>query len=1110
MMRSLRGPRALFVLAMTVGLSAQAQAQNAVINGRVTSDQGQPLMGANVYVTELNLSVGTNQAGDYTLTIPAARVSGQVVALRVRSVGFSPTHQNITVTPGVQTVNFQLRADVLRLGEMIVTGVSTATEAIKVPFAVTRVDSAMMPVQGANPISQLQGKVPGANIVSASGRPGAAPAVVLRGPSSINASGRGQGPLYIVDGLLLQGDLPDINPSDIENIEVVKGAAAASLYGARAGGGVINITTKSGSSGNDGIKFNIRSEYGQSAIPRSFSIAKNHWLPMDASGQMYCANVVSGGSNCARYIDMDAERRRVNDVPTPHSIAPQQFLYDAGVSSVRSNRELAGIFSANTWPTQYDQVGQATTASPFLTLNGDMRGRVGTTGFFASASYTDQEGGFRYLGGMNRMTGRLNLDQKFGNQVTLMVNSYYSQLEEGGFESDGGTAFFRLSRQPAFVQQGTRDSQGRLYIRSNPLNQGDQNFNPLYAFENQGQNGKTSRYITSGTLKYSPLEWLDVSADVGYDRSLGNQYYQTDRGYRSTTANPTTASGYRSEGSWDRRSFNSQLGAVAKPHLANWVNTTFSLRYLYDQQDNTSIGASGQNLAVPGLATLNTVSQNQDVSSGNSSIRSQSIFGGVDLDFLDRYILLFSLRQEGSSLFGENQRWHTFPRVAATWIASEEGWWPAPDAVSMMKLRGSVGKAGNRPNFAAQYETYSIGTGGTLNPATLGNKELRPELITETELGLDTELFGRVALSVTYAQSLAKDQILQVPAPAASGFASQWRNAGELENKTWEASLELPIIRRPGLNWSTRLIYDRNRATITKLDVPAYTLPGGPQGAESMYYVQEGERLGTIYGRSFLRECDQLPGNFGSSCGTPTSNFQKNNDGFLVWTGGKPLTEGVTSNYYQAQLPAADAPWGHRVNWGLPIVRRDDEDAPLIRPIGVSTPDYHLGLSSNLSWKRFTAYGLLDGVFGRDVWNEGFHWAQGDFMSGNTDQGGKDIGLVKPLGYYWRVGPGIGGHASGIGGLYDVLGPTDDSVEDASFIRLREVSVSYNVGAIAGSGNWTLGLVGRNLLTSTKYRGYDPEVGRGGGQLSSAALNGIDYFTFPNLRTVTVQFSTSF
>lgn len=1113
MMRSLRGQLGWLAVALAAGVAIplQAQAQNAVINGRVTSEQGQPLNGANVYITELDISVGTNPNGNYTITVPSARVSGQSVVLRVRSVGFVPQQREITLTAGTSSQNFVLRADVMRLSEVVVTGVSQATEAVKVPFAVTRVDTSLMPVAGTNPISQLQGKVPGANIISASGRPGAAPAVVLRGPGSINASNRSQGPVYMIDGVILDGALPDLNPNDIESVEVVKGAAAASLYGARAGGGVINITTKSGRTAADGIKYGFRAEYGQSVIPRAFDIGQNHWLPMDPSGQFYCrGNAVSGGSPCSQYIDMDAERRRINDVSTPHALDPQPFLYDAGVSSVRSNRELAGLFSANTWPTEYDQVGQATTSSPFVTLNGDMRGKVGNTGFFASVNHTNQEGGFQYLGGMERSSARLNLDQIIGEQITLQFNTFYSQVEEGGFEQDGGAAFFRLSRQPAFVQQGTRDAQGRLYIRSNPLNQGSQNFNPLYYFENEDHGAKSTRFLGSGRAQYTPFDWLEISGDLAYDRASGNQFYQADRGFRSVSASPATASGSRSEGSWDDRSFNTSLNTFLRPQLFQDLATTFSFGYAYAQSDNSSLSGSGSNLAVPGLRTLGATIDNRNSGSSSASRRAQSFRATADFDYLERYILMTSVRHEGSSLFGSEERWATYPRAAVTWIASREPWWPSQDVLSMFKVRGAWGQAGILPSYSAQYETYTIGTGGALNPNTLGNALLKPELMTETEVGFDAELFGRIGLGVTYAQSTSEDQILQVPAPASSGFASQWQNAGTLENKTWEATLEVPLIQRDNLQWSTRLIYDRNRAVITKLDVPPYTMAGGPQGAESMYFVQEGERLGTIYGRSFVRTCNQLPGAFGASCGTPTSDFQMNDEGFIVWTGGMPVTQGYTHNFYQAQLADVDAPWGHRINWGLPIVRRDDGNAPLVSPIGNSSPDYHVGLSSNLTWNKFSVYGLLDGVFGRDVWNEGFHWAQGDFMSGNTDQGGKSVETIKPLGYYWRVGPGTGGHPSGIGGLYDVLGPTDDSVEDASFVRFREMAVSYNIGPLMGSGNWTVGVVGRNLYTFTDYRGYDPEVGRGGGQLGSAALNGIDYFTFPNLRTFTFQLSTSF
>ena len=214
MNRSLRGPRAWLALALLAGTPAVAAAQTAVISGRVTSEQGQPLQGANVYITELSLSVGTNATGNYTLTVPAARVSNQSVMLRVRSVGFAPQSRQITIRAGtLADQNFTMRPDVTRLSEVVVTGVSAETEAIKVPFAVARVDTSQMPVVGGNAVAQLQGKIAGANIVSASGRPGAAPAVVLRGPTSINASGRGQGPLYIGDGVLLQGATPDLNPT---------------------------------------------------------------------------------------------------------------------------------------------------------------------------------------------------------------------------------------------------------------------------------------------------------------------------------------------------------------------------------------------------------------------------------------------------------------------------------------------------------------------------------------------------------------------------------------------------------------------------------------------------------------------------------------------------------------------------------------------------------------------------------------------------------------------------------------------------------------------------------------------------------------------------------
>jgi TonB-dependent SusC/RagA subfamily outer membrane receptor len=283
-----------------VALPARAQAQEAVITGRVTNAaSGQGISGVTVAIAELGAGTLTNDVGNYTLSVPAARVRGQSVALVIRFIGYKQQRRTVTLSAGRQTLNFALETDANRLTEVVVTGVTTATEQVKTPFTVQRVDTTLMPVVGQSAISQLQGKVPGASIVSASGRPGAAPNVVMRGPASINAQGRSQQPLYIVDGVYLNGGIEQINPNDIESVEIVKGAAAANQYGERAGSGVINITTKSGRTAREGIKFGVRAEGGLGDIPRKFSIAKNHILGQDPTATSSARTPAPTG-RCAR------------------------------------------------------------------------------------------------------------------------------------------------------------------------------------------------------------------------------------------------------------------------------------------------------------------------------------------------------------------------------------------------------------------------------------------------------------------------------------------------------------------------------------------------------------------------------------------------------------------------------------------------------------------------------------------------------------------------------------------------------------------------------------------------------------------------------------------
>ncbi|MDB4875457.1 MAG: putative outer membrane protein [Gemmatimonadetes bacterium] len=1119
--------------------TARAQAQNAVITGKVTSDFGQPLEGANVFITELNISVGSNAQGLYTITIPAARVSGQQVVLRARSLGFVPQTKPMTIRAGAQSADFVLKQDVNRLQEVVVTGVTGATEQKKLPFTVAHIDESEMTVPASNPLSQLQGKVPGAQIVSTSGRPGSAPNVMLRGPKSINGQGRGQEPLYIVDGVVLEGGadngrspIADINPQDIESVEVVKGAAASSLYGSRAGNGVIQITTKSGSRGGDGIRFNARSEYGRGDIEHQFAFGTRSAMMMDETKTRFCAKPAAGQPICATTVDLAAEAFRINDGFGDVAGTPVTFQNDFGIAAAPSKQQQRVLFQIEQFPTQYNPVNQLVTPGNTTNNTFDASGRVGKTSFFGSVNNLYNQGAVRYLTGLKRNSLRLNVDQEVGDAWTFGVRTFYARSSLDGGDQENGNGFFRLTRTPAGVNLLALDSHDRLYIRSNPLNQGFQNENPAYGFQNQRQVDQNDRFLGNVTSTFKPFSWLDFSGNVSYDRNNGTSFFQRDKGYRTTGNAPAQPLGFVSLGTNNDQSVNTSLDGAANKSWGD-LTTKLTAGYLYEQQDFFSTTQSGNTLAVPGLLTTGSATTGYSIGSTIQGIRSIGMRTGLDVDYKGRYIASLVARRDGSSLFGANNRWADYGRVGLAWRASDEPWWFLPQ-LNDLKLRAALGTAGGRPRFSGQYETFTIGTGGALSANTLGNKDLRPETTTELEVGFDAEAFSRYGLTVTYAKSDTKDQILLVPPAAISGFNNQWRNAGTLQNKTWEGSLNIPIFRQRNMSWSGRVNLDHTTSVITQLNVPDNFYGTGQQGTETMFRQSTGEHLGTFYGRKFITSCSELPAAFQSQCGAAGSAYQKNDEGLIVWVGsGNSTADGITKNLWQASnagcldaagnpLPVSggevgcktnkgtvNSPWGTQTYWGMPLVVRDSTGSPAKIALGHALPDFRLGVSQNFNYKKFSLYGLVDASVGQSVWNEGRHWALGDFMTAEEDQTGKNLGTAKPLGYYWRTqDAGVG-----IGGFYDALGPNSRTVEKASYAKIREVNASYNVGSVRGVGDWTVSLIGRNLHTFTSYTGFDPEVGLSsvtGNVAGSSALAAVDAFNFPNIRTFTLSLGTRF
>jgi len=1103
-MRRLSASILALVLSLTTAAVASAQG-GATITGTVKTDAGQPLFGANVTIEALSISVGSSEDGKYTITVPGARIRGQQVVLRARAIGYVPMVRTLTLSEGAQTQDFELKQDVNRLSQVVVTGVTGATEIKKLPFTVAQVTAEDMPVPGSNPLSQLQGKVPGANIVSASGRPGSAPAIILRGPQSINASGRGQEPLIIVDGVISQGSIQDINPQDIENVEVVKGAAASSLYGSRAGNGVIQITTRSGKNAGEGVRFRSQVEYGTSSIEKEYPYPKTHFMMMNEDYSRYCTTAINLGAECARTVDIEREAFRINDQGEELALSPVNFVNDAGIARNPGATLARNIFQTTPYARTYNPIRQFLTNGEQVNATVDATGRVGRTNFFTSANQLRQEGAVKLLKGYTRNSLRLNIDQQLASSWNFAVRTNY--IDARDFNS--GSAWFSLTRQPASASLFAKDSKGRLYIRSVPQAQGAQNTNPAYNSQNFQPVNNVSRYIGQATVRWQPLVWLDAEANMGYDARSNQTESFTMRGYRGTGS--TANLGSVSRGSNRSYSVNSSLDVTARRNwFADNLSSRLTFRYLFEAQDERGLSTGGSNLAAYGINDADIAVQGQSASSFLEQVRQIGMFTNLDLDWQGKYILSGLVRRDGASLFGSARRWQTYGRGSVAWRISEESWFGI-DAISDLKFRASVGQAGNRPSFSSQYETFSVGGGGALVAGQIGNADLKPEVSTETEIGIDLELFSKYGVTITNAANTIDQQIMPVPLSGATGYGSQWRNVGELQNNTFEVSLNIPIIQTRDLNYSARINYDRTTSEISRLDMPEFFVSAaGQQGTETMFKIVQGGQMGQIYGRRFVRSCSELPATHQGQCGAG-QDYQRNSDGFIVYVGaGNTLGDGITKNLWNTRITAANAPWAggttvDPLNWGFPILVRDATGAVPVLPVGQALPRFRWSLSQQASYKKFSAYALVDATVGKSVWNIGRQWSMGDFMHEDGDQAGATVESAKPIGYYFRAVS-----TGGIGGLYDVLAPNNNTTEDASFVKLREVSIGYRVGRLAGVGDWTVSLVGRNLLTITDYKGFDPEVGLGGGNLGSGVLNAVDGFTFPNLRNLSFQIGTSF
>jgi TonB-linked SusC/RagA family outer membrane protein len=1094
MQKLVRTALAAAIALMGAGLWTDGQAQQAGTVVGIVQDaaSGRPLAGAQVLVEGTRLGVITNDQGRYVIPgVPAGTQS-----IRVVMIGYETDLASVTVTAGTSvTQNFRLAPSAVAIGEIVVTGVAGATPQAKMPFTVSQLRSEDLPVPAVSAAQAIQGKIAGATVVQGSGRPGSAPSVLLRGPTSINAAGRSQEPLYIVDGVILGASMVDIDAMDIESIEVVKGAAAASLYGSRAAHGVIQIFTRRGTRmDDDQVRYTARTEYGQSRLGGEFNLAREHRFATQDG--MF---VRTDGVTLCEY----------HRCPGALRLAGQRALPGAPLNTWNT-------IQSQQWPGQtFNHVDRFFQDGAFMQNYLAAEGRTGATNFHVSFSNAHDEGVMPFQDGLRRNAFRVNVDQSVRPNVTVSASAYYARSTADQFPESQGNPIFNLTRMPAGVDLTMGDTAagfpGEPILRPDPF---QENPNPLYEMTYREWEERRNRFLGSANMRISPFTWMDIDGNVSYDRANVDQEDFFPRGYRTIRPNAGVNTGFLWRAHEQVEALNASATATFRRlFLDGAVSTRTQFRYLVERNDYGWSTVQGSRFSAAEVRTINaTVPATRTGSSGLERELADGFFALTNIDLHDRYILDLLVRNDGSSLFGPEERRNWYYRAAAAWRLSEEEFFNL-GGVNEMKLRYSLGTAGSRPRWDAQFETYNV-AGGTLTPVALGNRFLKPEFSREHEAGVDMVFGGRFTLIATYADVTTEDQILPVPQPAYAGFAERWENAGTLRSNTIELSLDTRLLDRPDMSWSARVNFDRTRQHISELNVPPFTYGVSGQNLGTVFYARPGERLGTFYGMKFASSCADLPQNM--PAGITCDNFQVNDEGFLVWVGGAGDWRSGWDTYQQAgqtrQWWGTLAPFalnGEPVFFGTPFLAWTvDETTGLettFQALGNTLPDYTLGVSSNFNWRNFGLYALVHAEQGFSVYNQPLQWSVFQHYAGIMDQSHVPEDLQKPVGYF--------------DALYGVTGlnPSSRFVEDGSFVKLREVALSYRVTAdqigalgLRGFSGLTFSLVGRNLLTFTDYDGYDPEVGRAGGTTGSAALARVDGYNYPNFRTFTFGVELNF
>ena len=767
-----------------LGLSAQ----DRTITGLVMDELGEPVIGASVLIPSAKSGAITDLNGAFRLT-----VSGAEKEIRISYIGYKD--QIISVADfvvGKQKL-IRLEPDNVGLDEVVVIGYGTAKKGnLTGAIASVKADK-IENRENDNILGSLQGQLAGVEITNVSGAPGGELEVHIRGAASINAS---DAPLYVVDGIPVD-DLSDLNPSDIESVDVLKDASSSAIYGSRGANGVLLIKTKTAKE-NDKLSVNFQASFSLQQMEKKLDVmTPEEWIEWRTDYNN--RNYVNEYGHLGATADDDYELRLAY---TNGSIKTNM------VNDPRWSMPGYGGLKLIDWQDEVFRI------APKQNYTLSVAGASDKTNYRASIGYTNQEG-IATNTSFERLTARINLTTKFWNVFTFGINVAPSASKKKGTSAN---ALNVISMVPV------AEPEVGLYTGAEPNERyawAGSRVSPLAILEQTQRCDEDYRMNSSAFLRAEILDGLKIELTGSYNfrstqsrsftpSSISNRW-QTGEGYYATanrTDGRTHKYLFQSVINYDKTWGNHQFGALigASVESSNSYSTRLAATHFPDNE-------------IPDF-DMSDVDLTTAYTSTGYPVRMLSYFGRVNYDYAGRYMLSLSMRTDGSSKFGKDKRWGLFPAVSLGWRISEEKFWPKNEVVTNLKLRGSWGTNGNNSikDGAAlglmSSANYPLGTAlyNGYAPSSLDVPDLTWEKVYSWNWGIDVGMWrNRVTIAADYYRKTTKDLLYEITVPGVMGFSKIWDNIGEVFNEGVELELNTVNLIKP-VKWTTsfNLSYNRN------------------------------------------------------------------------------------------------------------------------------------------------------------------------------------------------------------------------------------------------------------------------------------------------------------